>query len=88
MHRVLINRSTYAEYRKNASNFKLHKLGYNILFNTLCLKNATALTRTNRFRQFLTQMLLSKYPIKKRFIFPPQLTSASALPGKTLKALH
>jgi len=29
------------------------------------------------------QILLRKYAIKKYFLFPPHLTSASALPGKT-----
>jgi len=34
---------------------------------------------------FLAQMLLIKYAIERRFIVPPQITCASALPGKTEK---
>jgi len=36
-----------------------------------------------RLRQFLAHMLPRKYEMKMYFIFPPHLTSASALPGKT-----
>jgi len=31
----------------------------------------------------LAQMLLRKYAIQRYFIFPPHLTNAAALPGKT-----
>jgi len=46
----------------------------------LCL--AITLTYMNRFERFLAEMLLRKYAIKICFIFPPHLTTASALPGK------
>jgi len=39
----------------------------------------------NQFRQFLAQMLLRKYAIKRYFILSPYLTSASALPGEMKK---
>ena len=47
------------------------------------LQLAIIFTCTVRLRQFLAQMLLSKQAIKMYFIFPPHLTSASALPGET-----
>jgi len=58
--------------------------------NTLCLKKnvpplqlAIIFTYTVRLRQFLAEMLPRKRAIKIYFIFPPHLTSASVLPGKT-----
>ena len=47
------------------------------------LQLAIIFTCTVRLRQFLAQMLRKKYAIKVYFIFPPHLTSASALPGET-----
>jgi len=44
---------------------------------------AIIFTYTVRLRQFLAQMLPRKYAIKMYFIFPPNLTSASALHGET-----
>ena len=41
------------------------------------------LTDINRFWHFLAQTLLRKWAIKWCFIFPPHLSSASALPGET-----
>jgi len=40
-------------------------------------------TYTVRLRQFLAQMLPRNQAIKMYFIFPPHLTSASALPWET-----
>jgi len=40
-------------------------------------------TYTIRLQQFLAQMLRRKQAIKIYFIFPPHLTSASALPWET-----
>jgi len=56
---------------------------------TLCLKKmshlrlAVVFTYMGRLRQFLTQVLPKKQAIKKYFIFPLHLISASALPGET-----
>ena len=47
------------------------------------LQLAVIFIYTVRMRQFLAQMLLRKQAIKIYFIFPPHLTSASALPGET-----
>jgi len=44
---------------------------------------AIIFTHTVQLRQFLAQMLPRKYAINVYSIFPPRLTSASALPGKT-----
>ena len=41
------------------------------------------ITYTVQLRQFLAQMLPRNQAIKMYFIFPPHLTSASALPGET-----
>jgi len=50
------------------------------------LQLAIIFTYTARLRQFLAQMLQRKYAIKTYFIFPPHLTSASALPGESRNA--
>ena len=47
------------------------------------LQLAIIFTYAVRLQQFLAQMLPRKYAIKIYFIFPPHLTSASALPGET-----
>jgi len=47
------------------------------------LQLAVIFIYTVRLRQFLAQMLPRNQPIKMYFIFPPHLTSASALPGET-----
>jgi len=47
------------------------------------LQLAIIFTYTVRLQQFLAQMLPRKQAIKMYFIFPPHLTSASALPGET-----
>jgi len=47
------------------------------------LQLAVIFTYTVRLWQFLAQMLPRKQAIKMYFIFPPHLTSASALPGET-----
>jgi len=47
------------------------------------LQLAVIFTYRVRLRQFLAQMLPRKPAIKMCFIFPPHLTSASALPGET-----
>jgi len=47
------------------------------------LQLAIIFTYTVRLRQFLAQMLPRKQVVKMYFIFPPHLTSASALPGET-----
>jgi len=46
---------------------------------------AITLTRMNGFWYFFAGMLPIKQAIKRRFIMPPQVTCASALPGKTGK---
>jgi len=51
--------------------------------NVPALQLAVIFTYTVRLRQFLAQMLPRKQAIKMYFIFPPDLTSASALPGET-----
>ena len=64
-------------------------LHYAHLYTTLCLKKnvpplqlAAIFTYTDRLRQFLAKMLPTNQAIKMCFIFPPHLTSASALPGE------
>jgi len=58
---------------------------------TLCLKKtshlwlAITLTHMNGFWYFLAEMLPIKQAIKRRFTMPPQVTCASALPGKIWK---
>jgi len=47
------------------------------------LQLAVVFTYTVRLRQFLAQMLPRKQAFKMYFIFPPHLTSASALHGET-----
>jgi len=44
---------------------------------------AITLTHMNRYWYFLAEILLIKHAIKRRFTMPPQITCASALPGKT-----
>jgi len=56
----------------------------------MCRKNvhlwfATTLTYVNAFWYFLAEMLPIKQAIKRRFTVLPQVTCASALPGKTGK---
>jgi len=51
--------------------------------NVRPLQLAIILTYTVRLRQCLAQMLPKKLAIKIYFIFPPHLTSTSALPGET-----
>jgi len=58
---------------------KIHRVSKNVP----TLQLAIIVTYTVRLRQFLAQMLPRKYTIKMYFIFPPRLTSASALPGET-----
>ena len=52
---------------------------------TTLLWFAITSTSINRFWYFLAGMLPRKKEVKRYFIFPPHLTSASALPGKTRK---
>ena len=59
--------------------YKLHCLSKNVP----PLQLAVIFTYTVLLRQFLAQMLPRKQAIKMYFIFPPHLTSASALPGET-----
>ena len=61
------------------NSLKLHCVSKNVP----PLQLAIIFTYTVRLRQFLAQMLPRKQAIKIYFIFPPHLTSASALPGET-----
>jgi len=56
---------------------------YTVSQKTSHLYNLLLFLHTVWLRQFLAQMLPRKQEIKMYFIFQPQLTSASALPGET-----
>ena len=62
---------------------ELYGLIYTVSQKTSYLWFAIVFTYTVRLQQFFAQMLPRKWAIKRYFIFPPQLTSASALPGET-----
>ena len=78
---LLIRQCVISQYQtKNIARGKNTHCGP-INMSLLCL--AINLTCMNQFWYFLAQMLLRKYTIKRYFIFPPHLTSASALPVET-----
>jgi len=58
---------------------------YTVSQKTSHLWLAITLTHMNGFWHFLAEMLLIKQAIKRHFTMPPQVTCASALPGKTRK---
>jgi len=55
---------------------------YTVSQKTSHLWLAITLMHMNGFWYFLAEMLLLEYAIKRRFTMPPQVTCASALPGK------
>jgi len=61
---------------------RLVRIKYTVSQKTSHLWFAIIFTYTVRLRQFLSQMLPRKFAIKIYFMFPPHLTSASALPGE------